>query len=87
MTSYSQGNVTVSRSDSFSNTVHYKINNVEFIMDWDQSNDGYSLYPYLFHTIGGELLEIHGRSIPSSISLFINNTQTVIQFSNSTFIP
>ena len=50
-----------------------ELNNVEFIMDWDQSNDGYSLYPYLFHTIGGELLEIHGRSIPSSINLFIAN--------------
>lgn len=86
MTSYSQGNVTVSRSNSFSNTVHYEINDVEFIMDWDHSNNSYSVYPYLFHTIGGELLEIHGYSIPSSISLFINNSQTIIQFINSTFI-
>ena len=42
MTSYSQGNVTVSRSNSFSNTVHYEINDVEFIMDWDHSNNSYS---------------------------------------------
>ena len=40
--SHTQGNVTVSRSNSFSNTVHYEINDVEFIMDWDHSNNSYS---------------------------------------------
>ena len=86
-TTRGSGTVRFARSSQISNELEYSLEDVTFATDnFTTSIDGYLQYPFLFHTMGGELFEVSGERIPLSSSVTFGREECRITHINATHL-
>ena len=86
-TEWSEGSVILTRNSARSNTLSFALEDIHFDTAGFQTNvTDYLVYPTLFNTTGGDLMQITGSSLPSPVEVTLGNNTCAISHANSTCI-